>query len=374
MRYLLLLKRLLKKKSYIAMLLVVPLLVILLNAMSSADAGLMTVGVYIPGTDYSSSWLKANLESEPGNLRFVFYDDADTLRKDVERQQLTEGWICPEDLDASVNEMAETGRAKNKIEIIIREEGLTHMLGREVLSSRVFPMVARQMAVNYISENVYHGNPTDDEIAHILESYDNSGINGNLFEMGYIDEAKNQTEENTSYLMMPLRGILALWLLLLGIAASMYYLEDEANGLFIWWKSSCDILRDFLYYIVIMIVPSIMVLIGLKIGGVYTGTLRELTALAFYNIAVIGLASVLREVIGSIKGLGIVTPILIMASAILSPVFIDFKEGRMLQKFCPTFHYLYCIHDEFYVQSLLKFGVVLIFIWYLIHTIRKHVN
>ena len=374
MRYLLLLKRLLKKKSYIAMLLVVPLLVILLNAMSSADSGLMTVGVYIPGNDESSQWLRDNLEEEPGSLRFIMYDDAELLRKDVERQQLTEAWICPEDLDTTVSQMAEKGHAKNKIEILIREEGLTHMLGREVLSSRVFPMVARKMAVQYISENVYGGNPTDEEIAHILDTYDNYGINGNLFEMGYIDAASNQSEDNTSYLMMPLRGILALWLLLLGIAASMYYLEDESNGLFIWWKSWAEVGRDFLYYEVIMIVPSIMVLIGLKIGGVYTSTFREVIALMLYNVAVIGLASVLREVIHSIKGLGIVTPILIMASAILSPVFIDFKEGRALQKFCPTFHYLYCIHDEYYVKSLLLFGVVLIFIWYLIHTLRKHVN
>lgn len=356
------------------MLLVVPLLVILLNAMSSADSGLMTVGVYIPGNDESSQWLRANLIEEPGSLRFIMYDDADLLRKDVERQQLTEAWICPEDLDTTVSQMAEKGHAKNKIEILIREEGLTHMLGREVLSSRVFPMVARKMAVQYISENVYGGNPTDEEIAHILDTYDNYGINGNLFEMGYIDAASNQSEDNTSYLMMPLRGILALWLLLLGIAASMYYLEDESNGLFIWWKSWAEVGRDFLYYEVIMIVPSIMVIIGLKIGGVYTSTTREIVALTLYNVAVIGLASVLREVIHSIKGLGIVTPILIMASAILSPVFIDFKEGRALQKFCPTFHYLYCIHDEYYVKSLLLFGVVLIFIWYLIHTLRKHVN
>ena len=123
MRYLLLLKRLLKKKSYIAMLLVVPLLVLLLNAMSSADAGLMTVGVYIPGDDYSSNWLRANLEDTPGSLRFIFYDDEEALKKDVERQHLTEAWVCPEDLDASVNEMAEKGYTKSKIEILIREEG-----------------------------------------------------------------------------------------------------------------------------------------------------------------------------------------------------------------------------------------------------------
>ena len=371
MRYLLLLKRLLKKKSYIAMLLVVPLMVLLMNAMSSADAGLMTIGVYIPGTDESSQYLMETLESDQGNLRFVIYDDEGLLRKDVERQQLSEGWICPKDLDSAISGMASKGKTNNKIQILIRETGLTHMLGREVLCSRIYPIIARQMAINYVSENVYGGNPSEEQLQHILETYDNYGINGNLFEMGYIDEA-GTSEEEVSYLMMPLRGILALWLLLLAIAASMYYLEDEANGLFVWWKARADVLRDFLYYIVIMTIPTVMVLLGLKIGGVFTTFGREIVAIILYDITVIALASIFREVISSIKGLGIITPIFIMASAILSPVFIDLKEGRALQKFCPTFHYLYCIHDEYYVQSLLSFGVILIIIWYSIHTIKKH--
>ena len=65
MRYLLLLKRLIKKKSYIAMLLVVPLMVLMLNAVSSADAGLLTIGIYLPGEDFSSDYIKADLTDNP---------------------------------------------------------------------------------------------------------------------------------------------------------------------------------------------------------------------------------------------------------------------------------------------------------------------
>ncbi|WP_081821970.1 ABC transporter permease [Pseudobutyrivibrio sp. LB2011] len=371
MKYLLLLKRLLKKKSYIAMLLVVPLMVLMLNAMSAAPSGLMTIGVYIPGDDSCSKWLKENLESNPGSLLFKFYDDADAVVKDVESQQLTEGWIVPEDLDTLVDNMATKGKTKTKIEIVIRESGLTHMLGREVLSSRVYPMIARQMAIYYISKNVYGDNPTEDQLNHIIETYDNYEINGNLFEMGYVDGTDNSSED-TNYLMMPLRGILALWLLLCGIAASMYYLEDEANGLFIWWKTRFFVLRDLLYYLVIIFIPTIMVLVGLYWGGVFTSLGREIATIAAYDFVVIVVAIFIREIIHSIKGLGIVTPILIMASAMLSPVFIDFKEGRALQRFCPTFHYLYSIHDLYYLKSLLIYGIAFLILWYIINTIKRH--
>ena len=258
-------------------------------------------------------------------------------------------------------------KAKNKIEIVIRESGLTHMLSKEVLCSRIYPMIAREMALNYISKNVYESSPNEEQVAHILDTYDNYGINGNLFEMGYIDEA--DIVEDLNYLMMPFRGILALWLLLLAVAASMYYLEDEANGLFIWWKTRVWIVRDFLYYGVIMFVPSIMVLICLSYGGIFTSFKREIIGIVLYDFAVIMLANILRELLPGIKALGIILPVLILASAILSPVFIDFKEGRALQKFSPAFHYLYCIHDGYYLKSLMLFGMSLLIVWYMLHII-----
>ncbi len=370
MKYLLLLKRLLKKKSYIAMLLVVPILVFLLDAMSAAPSGLMTIGVYCPGDDASSERFMANLEEVPGSLRFISYDDEDELVADVENQQLSEGWIIPEDLDEVVADMASRGKTKHKIQIVIRESGLTHMLGREVLCSRVYPLIARQIAANYIDEKVYAGAMTESEREHVLDIYDNYGINGNLFEMGYLD-GTDQVVSDTSYLMMPLRGILALWLMLCAIAASMYYLEDEANGLFIWWKTRFFILRDIMYYLVIMLIPSIMVLLGLQIGGVFTSFPREVAAIAAYDMVSIAVACLLREIIRSIKGIGIITPIIIMASALLSPVFIDFKEGRSLQRFCPTFHYLYSIHDLYYLKNLLVYSIAIFILWYIINTIIK---
>ena len=50
-------------------------MVLMLNVMSTADSGLMTIGVYIPGTDQYSRQLKQDLQENPGALQFVFYED-----------------------------------------------------------------------------------------------------------------------------------------------------------------------------------------------------------------------------------------------------------------------------------------------------------
>lgn len=370
-RYLLLLKRLFKKKSYILMLLIVPLMVLALKGMGGGDAGLMTIGVYVPGEDYASSALKESIETEPGSFRYIFYDDSDKLIADVKSQKLSEGWICPDNLDEAVENIVASGQTDEKIEIIIREQGLSHLLGREVLNSRVYESLARQMASTYIADKLYKGNPTEEQQEKILKTFDSYEINGNLFELGYLDDSQNQNSDDTNYIMMPLRGMLALWLLILSIAASMYYIEDKQNGIFIWWKAHLSIARDFLYYGVIVFIPTIMVLVGLKIGGVSTSLSREILAIIIYDFTLICLTNILREIIGTVKGLGLITPILIIASALLSPVFIDIKTGRTFQKLCPTFHYLYSIHDDYYLKTLMLFGMVLLIIWNLIHKLRS---
>ena len=171
-RYLLLLKRLFKKKSYILMLLMVPLMVLALKGMGSGDAGLMTIGVYVPGEDYASSALKESIETEPGSFRYIFYDDSDKLIADVKSQKLSEGWICPDNLDEAMEKIVASGQTDEKIEIIIREQGLSHLLGREVLNSRVYESLARQMASTYIANKLYKGNPTEEQQEKILKTFD----------------------------------------------------------------------------------------------------------------------------------------------------------------------------------------------------------
>lgn len=370
-KYMLLLKRLFKKKSYMVMLAMVPLLVLALKEVSHGDAGLMTIGVYIPGDDYSSNDLRESIEDEPGSFKYIFYNDRDKLIEDVKCQQLSEGWICPDNLDKSVESIVSTGQTESKIEIVIREQGLSHLLSREVLNSRMYQSLARQMASSNISDKLYKGSQSKEQNEKILNTFDSYEINGNLFEMGYLDDTKPQNNNDTNYIMMPLRGMLALWLLTLSIAASMYYLEDEKNGLFIWWKPRFRLIRDFLYYLVIMAIPTIMVIVGLRFGGVSTSLHREILSITIYDFALICLANILREIIGTIKGLGIIMPVLIMASALLSPVFVDFKESRTLQNLCPTFHYLNSINDAYYLKTLILFTIILVIMYIMIRLIIR---
>lgn len=356
MRYLLLLKRHLKKKSYLLILLLVPLMVFLLKEVGKGDDSIMSIGVYVPGDDSSTDMFLGQLQDSESTISYVVYDSKEQLVKDVTNGSLDEAWIAPEDLDGLVAEIASGGFPSEKIQVVIKEQGLSHLLGKEILCSKVYPAVAKQLMVNYASMVLYNGAPSESELQALEKSFDEYGLSNSLFKMGYLDDSK---VVDTSIVLMPVRGILALWLLLCGIAASMYYLEDQQKGLFLWWKTRFTLLRDIGYYGVIFLAPTIITIVSLIYSGNFTNIFREVPALLLYELSVICISMLLRVFLKNIKNLGILTPALIIMTCLMSPVFLDFKQVRMIQNYCPAFHYLSSIHDIYYLKILLIYTILL---------------
>ncbi len=356
MRYLLLLKRFFRKKSYILMLLLVPLMVFFLKTVEHGQDNIMSIGVYIPGSDAISEALRENLSDETGAIQYLFYDSQDMLREDVANQTLTEGWLVPEDLDLMVQQLATNQFPSERVQVIIRELGLSHLLGKEIICSRIYPSVAKQLLINYVRSSFLQGQLSADELAKLEKSFDAYGLSGSLFKASYMDSSEMN---DTPVILMPLRGILAMWLMLCGIATSMYYLEDQENGLFVWWHTKIRFFRDLGYYAVAFIAPSIITVISLIYSGSFTTLAKELPALVLYELATIFFSMALRLIGPGKKFLGMLTPVLIILSTLLSPVFVDLKQLRQIQKCCPAFHYLSSIHDSYYLVTLLIYTILL---------------
>ncbi|MCR4694150.1 MAG: ABC transporter permease [Pseudobutyrivibrio sp.] len=360
-KYWLLFKRLIKKKSYLAMILVVPLMVLAMTLVARGQAGFMTIGLYFEEAVVSDAapFLQEDLRENPGSFTFVFYDDKEQLEADLRDSTLTEAWIIPEDFDSTIADMARYNDTDNPVRILVREEGISHLLAREFLSARLYPLIAKEVMGAYAMENFRDLSDTDlNQLNNIFDTYE---LEGNLFEMGYLD-GDRADDSDGGYLLMPLRGILSLWLLLCGFAGAMYYIKDREDGLFIWWKSKTPFLRDMGYFLVIVIVPSLLVLFGLLAGGAFTTVSRELSLILLYDLTIILIGDILVSVLRKIKNIGLVMPLAILSSALLSPVFIDLKSARQIQVFFPTFLYMSGIHDDYYVGRLAMYILYLLFI------------
>ena len=174
---------------------------------------------------------------------------------------------------------------------------------------------------------------------------------GSLFEYSYVD---GDSDNDINFLLAPVRGFLAIILAVTSLAASIYYLEDEKNGLFIYWHSRVPNLRALGYYGVVMINSSLLVLISLYMAGVGGNVFREILLLILYDLALILFSMIIRKLLGRIKNIGVSMPIIVMMFILLSPVLIDLKNMRPIQKLVPTFHYLTGVHSD---RSLLNLAI-----------------
>ena len=174
---------------------------------------------------------------------------------------------------------------------------------------------------------------------------------GSLFEYSYVD---GDSDNDINFLLAPVRGFLAIILAVTSLAASIYYLEDEKNGLFIYWHSRVPNLRALGYYGVVMINSSLLVLISLYMAGVGGNVFREILLLILYDLALIFFSMIIRKLLGRIKNIGVSMPIIVMMFILLSPMLIDLKNMRPIQKLVPTFHYLTGVHSD---RSLLNLAI-----------------
>ena len=360
-RYFLMLKRLIKKKSYIIMLLMLPLFVVFLNMIAAIDSSALRVGVVAD----EENEIAAQLLADDGNIKYLSYADEEEAKRAVESELITEAWIFDDDITGTFEKFAKNEKLNPPVTQVIAEENMIHMLLREVLSSKLYAGFSKEIYKDYMQKSFdLSKEKAKQAYVESLVAVENYSLSQPLFQMGYIDGAKEQSD---SFVLMPLRGILGLLLFLCAVSTSMYYLEDEECGIFIWWKSRVGFLRDFLYYFIAIVLPSLLVLACLKCGGVFTSLGRELILLFLYDVAVVLFSMILRKLFPSVKKISTLIPILILLSAVLTPVFVDIKAAGVLRNFVPLYYYLYGVHDIFWVQNLAKYITIEMFMLLIVH-------
>lgn len=339
-RYLLLQKRMLRRKSYLVMVLSVLLFIAALKGISMQDSGMATVVIYVEdGADATAVSFAEGFHNMEGIILYEFVDSEEAALLRVQDGTADEAWMIPANMQSLVDEYSNTGKLDTPITVYVREQNVIHYFLKEILQAHFF----RHTSVNLLN-------------SFSLEKIGISGLDpneyvpdGNLFQLYNIGES--DAVEQLNYNLMPLRGFLALWLLISSIASSMYYIYDCRNGLFIYWNTKSPFLREFLYHFLTIFDSMIIALIGLWVGGVFTDWRTELVSAFIYCIILVLFAMLLEKVMKSEKVIGVFTPVMITFAAIFSPVFVDLRSYKILQNLVPSFHYLKSTFDCYYIRG-----------------------
>lgn len=364
-RFWLLNKRLFKTYSFLVILCLVPILVAGVRLGVREDSGIAKILLYLPNPEDELAFQIASaLMEDNGVLYYELCDSEEEARKAVESFRADALWIFPEDMKRTLAETAVSGIGMNEgtVAVVQREDDVRMLFTRQILCAQLYPAFSYEMYVDFVRNECEMPDVTDGEL---LGAYNSTLVEGSLFRMEYLDGMPS--EEDSSYLLAPVRGILAIWLVLCGFAGAMYYMQDEQRGIFFGLPARRRLFWAFGVQAVLLCDGVAVMLAALKIAGVFTTWKREIPAALLFCSSVMVFCNLLRLLCRRQERLGSCIPLSLTGMLILCPVFLDIDGLRPVQYLLPPYYYLKSIHTTFYLWGMVCYTIILASVCILLH-------
>lgn len=355
---LLLTKRLYKKPAYIAIMLIIPVVIFAYSLTARQDSGMLTIvlSAQMPEDSLSASIINELIDSS-NVIRFIGEKDADAAESMVYNGAADAAWIVSADIEEEMKAFVSghyTG--KGFVRVVIREETVPLLLANEKLSGRLFVHCARKCFVEHLRQEDRLSNDLSDEV--LAAYFDGVSFKDDLFSYSYI--TASQADSNAgNYLLMPVRGILSIIVLIGAMAAAMFYITDDQEGLFSWIN-----LRRKPYVELgcqLITVSNIMavVVIALFAAKLQVSVFRELLVAILYVVCCAVFGQLTRILCHNRQTIGMLMPLLAMVMLVFCPVFISFPGLKAIQLLFPPTYYLNAVYNTSYMFYMVLYTIVL---------------
>lgn len=354
-RYFLLNKRLFKKYSFLLILCIVPLLVGGIRLLSKEESGIARVVLCLPNPeDALASQVVEKLVNEEGILRYLFCESEEEARRMVIENEADTAWIFTEDLADRLRTVASRKRIGPVVKVVERKESVSLIFSREILGGALYPAFSYVVYEEFVRNDLGLSEVTEEELR---QAYERTLVEGSLFEMAYLDDGQD-TEEDFHYLQAPLRGILSVWLVLCGLAAGLYYMQDEEQGVFSKIPVTRRLPAAFGVCAVFLSDAALVVLLACKLAGVFTVWHREVISCVLFACATLAFCNLIRLLVRTPERLGSSMLILTAGMLVLCPVFLNLRSFRAVKYLLPSYYYLLSIHNVRYLYGMVIYTTV----------------
>lgn len=274
-------------------------------------------------------------------------------------------WIFTEDLADRLRTVASRKRIGPVVKVVERKESVSLIFSREILGGALYPAFSYVVYEEFVRNDLGLSEVTEEELR---QAYERTLVEGSLFEMAYLDGGQD-TEEDFHYLQAPLRGILSVWLVLCGLAACLYYMQDEEQGVFSKIPVTRRLPAAFGVCAVFLSDAALVVLLACKLAGVFTVWHREVISCVLFACATLAFCNLIRLLVRTPERLGSSMLILTAGMLVLCPVFLNLRSFRAVKYLLPSYYYLLSIHNVRYLYGMAIYTTVvsvlcvLLFIW-----------
>lgn len=364
-------KRLYKKTTFLLLLVMIPLLVLCYGMASQEESGVLTIALASRSAQVEP--LTRTVWDELQESQLILYvecESPEAATEMVRRGDAQTAWIFEEDLEHKIYDFIANRSRKNAFLTVIEPEDRVMLkLLREVLSGTLFPHCSRTLYLTYLRENAPELDHLTDE--QLMEYYDNAGFASDLFLMTDLEgNVTRQEDLESGYLLSPVRGMLAVVAVLAGLATAMYYIRDVETGTFTLVPHRMKPLVELGCQLISIFNVLLVVLLSLALTGQTVAWGRELLTAALYGLCVAGFSMAVRRLSGGMRGLGMVTPILVVVMLTICPVFFDLGFLRKAQLLLPPTYFVTGAHNGNYLWYMGLYTLITLAVCWLLDQLR----
>lgn len=347
-------KRLCKKKSFLALLFLFPLLTIGMQWISGQESGVLHILLY--EQELSDAWTKQIVNELLQMDSIIWFERTEQLEQAYEQVQVGKAdaiWIFS-DVQEKIEAVFQTGERREAIVNIIEQtDTIALHLAREKLYGVLYPYLSYELFEQFIEHTFTFVRPVTEE--ELRTFYEASTVEGNLFRMVY-SASSQENEQESSYLVVPLRGIFAVFLFLCGVACTMYSKQDRENGVYLQLSETHKFWLEVGSYIIVVWCVGIFVLGAFWFLGIFTTWRQELVTMLLYGIIIAGICYLFRRCLKTTTAIGVSLPVFAVLFLVCSPVFLQINQFRLLQNVLPVTHYIQTVHEPDLLGSMLWYA------------------
>jgi hypothetical protein len=378
--FLLFIKRLCKKPAFVVILLIMPVLVLTFSIVLKDSDDTVRVALYNDGNDEEIDRIIDDILAMQSVVCFYRSSSVSDLRADV----LTNTAECGFVFSDGVWEALRNEDAENMITIYqSTKSSMTDYMKEEVYSV-MYRYLAIELLEDYLdgkdetSDNSLaaklenKGITEEDRNSYLQQQYESYLSDGGVFEITYYDGNKSVTTnitevaDNKDYLKKPIKGTLAIFMMIASLAGAVFWLTDEKNGVY---KTLSFRERPYINLMVIFI-PTLLSCVAaflcLYLGGIAEGFITELIRMFSYCLMITGMSNLLRMIIKNEAVLcSIITMLIVVCLACCNIVInlILYVPGiKLIRWLLAPNYYLDTMKNAKGILLTLAIGIILILI------------
>ncbi len=359
-------KRLLRRPAYLAVLLLVPLFALALSLFTGQESGVLQIALAAEDpADPAAAAVIARLTEGRSVLLCRDCGSEEAACEAVEQGRADAAWIFSAGLEQKLERFAQRGRA-SAVRVVEREDNVLLMLSREKLFAALYPEASFAIFSDYLASEL---GAEELEPSLLRSYYERLTFTDELVRFETLEG--ETVEEEGSYLTAPLRGIMALLLVLCGMASGLYAYREEREGSFVWLPARTRRWLPVLGHLTAILPPTLAAMAALALAGLTVDPGRELLILLLYLPATALFCELLRCLCPREEHYGALIPVLTAAMLVLCPVFLDLNLLRPLCLLLPPWWALRAVWNGAALLGLLLYTLALALLTGLLSLLRQ---